>query len=247
MTAAAILGKKIGMTRWFMEDGTNIPVTVIQAGPCVVTQVKTVATDGYAAVQLAFDDAKPRTSTQPLIGHDAKAGSSPKRVHRELRLESDKEAEAFALGQAVTVGALEGIKFVDVTGRSKGKGFQGTMVRWNFKGMCASHGTERKHRAPGSIGGGGIDRGRGPKLKKGKKMSGHMGDERVTVRSPVPPMATCSSGRPRVSTSERHASRPASDLDGRAGPFGNRPVATRSGTRNRVDPCRRPPVTGRGG
>ncbi|MFM1830588.1 MAG: ribosomal protein [Planctomycetota bacterium] len=183
MTAAAILGKKIGMTRWFMEDGTNIPVTVIQAGPCVVTQVKTVATDGYAAVQLAFDDAKPRTSTQPLIGHDAKAGSSPKRVHRELRLESDKEAEAFALGQAVTVGALEGIKFVDVTGRSKGKGFQGTMVRWNFKGMCASHGTERKHRAPGSIGGGGIDRGRGPKLKKGKKMSGHMGDERVTVRS----------------------------------------------------------------
>jgi large subunit ribosomal protein L3 len=183
MTAAAILGKKIGMTRWFMEDGTNIPVTVIQAGPCVVTQVKTVATDGYAAVQLAFDDAKPRTSTQPLIGHDAKAGSSPKRVHRELRLDSDKEAEAFALGQAVTVGALEGIKFVDVTGRSKGKGFQGTMVRWNFKGMCASHGTERKHRAPGSIGGGGIDRGRGPKLKKGKKMSGHMGDERVTVRS----------------------------------------------------------------
>jgi large subunit ribosomal protein L3 len=183
MTAAAILGKKIGMTRWFMEDGTNIPVTVIQAGPCVVTQVKTVATDGYAAVQLAFDDAKPRTSTQPLIGHDAKAGSSPKRVHRELRLDSDQEAEAFALGQAVTVGALEGIKFVDVTGRSKGKGFQGTMVRWNFKGMCASHGTERKHRAPGSIGGGGIDRGRGPKLKKGKKMSGHMGDERVTVRS----------------------------------------------------------------
>jgi large subunit ribosomal protein L3 len=183
MTASAILGKKIGMTRWFMEDGTNIPVTVIQAGPCVVTQVKTVATDGYAAVQLAFDDAKPRTSTQPLIGHDAKAGSGPKRVHRELRLESDQEAEAFSLGQAVTVGALDGIKFVDVTGRSKGKGFQGTMVRWNFKGMCASHGTERKHRAPGSIGGGGIDRGRGPKLKKGKKMSGHMGDERVTVRS----------------------------------------------------------------
>ena len=183
MTAAAILGKKIGMTRWFMEDGTNIPVTVIQAGPCVVTQVKTVATDGYAAVQLAFDDAKPRTSTQPLIGHDAKAGSGPKRVHRELRLESDKEAEAFSLGQAVTVGALDGIKFVDVTGRSKGKGFQGTMVRWNFKGMCASHGTERKHRSPGSIGGGGADRGRGPRIKKGKKMSGHMGDERVTIRS----------------------------------------------------------------
>jgi large subunit ribosomal protein L3 len=183
MTAAAILGKKIGMTRWFMEDGRNIPVTVIEAGPCVVTQVKTTATDGYAAVQLAFDDAKPRTSTQPLIGHDAKAGSGPKRVHRELRLESDKEAEAFTLGQALTVSALDGIKFVDVTGRSKGKGFQGTMVRWNFKGMCASHGTERKHRSPGSIGGGGADRGRGPRIKKGKKMSGHMGDERVTIRS----------------------------------------------------------------
>jgi large subunit ribosomal protein L3 len=183
MPAAAILGKKIGMTRWFMEDGTNIPVTVIEAGPCVVTQVKTTTTDGYAAVQLAFDDAKARTSTQPLIGHDAKAGSGPKRVHRELRLDSDKDAEAFSLGQAVTVSALDGIKFVDVTGQSKGKGFQGTMVRWNFKGMCASHGTERKHRSPGSIGGGGTDRGVGPKLKKGKKMSGHMGDERVTVRS----------------------------------------------------------------
>ena len=183
MTAAAILGKKIGMTRWFMEDGHNIPVTVIQAGPCVVTQVKTTATDGYAAVQLAFDDARPRTSTQPVIGHDAKAGSGPKRVHRELRLESDKDAEGFTLGQSVTVSALDGIKFVDVTGRSKGKGFQGTMVRWNFKGMCASHGTERKHRSPGSIGGGGTDRGVGPKLKKGKKMSGHMGDERVTIRS----------------------------------------------------------------
>ena len=183
MPAAAILGKKIGMTRWFMEDGTNIPVTVIEAGPCVVTQVKTTTTDGYAAVQLAFDDAKARTSTQPLIGHDAKAGSGPKRVHRELRLASDKDAESFSLGQAVTVSALDGIKFVDVTGQSKGKGFQGTMVRWNFKGMCASHGTERKHRSPGSIGGGGTDRGVGPKLKKGKKMSGHMGDERVTVRS----------------------------------------------------------------
>lgn len=183
MPAAAILGKKIGMTRWFMEDGTNIPVTVIEAGPCVVTQVKTTTTDGYAAVQLAFDDAKARTSTQPLIGHDAKAGSGPKRVHRELRLDSDKDAESFSLGQAVTVSALDGIKFVDVTGQSKGKGFQGTMVRWNFKGMCASHGTERKHRSPGSIGGGGTDRGVGPKLKKGKKMSGHMGDERVTIRS----------------------------------------------------------------
>ena len=239
MPAAAILGKKIGMTRWFMEDGTNIPVTVIEAGPCVVTQVKTTTTDGYAAVQLAFDDAKARTSTQPLIGHDAKAGSGPKRVHRELRLDSDKDAEAFSLGQAVTVSALDGIKFVDVTGQSKGKGFQGTMVRWNFKGMCASHGTERKHRSPGSIGGGGTDRGVGPKLKKGKKMSGTWATSgspcvRSTWsastprrifwwsrgRSPAPATAICSSRRPRVCTSERLASRPASDLDGWAGPSG---------------------------
>ena len=100
MTAAAILGKKIGMSRWFMADGTNIPVTVIEAGPCVVTQVKTAATDGYAAVQLAFDDAKARTSKQPVMGHDAKAGSDPKRLHRELRLDTDKDAEGFTLGQS---------------------------------------------------------------------------------------------------------------------------------------------------
>ncbi|MCE9618534.1 MAG: 50S ribosomal protein L3 [Planctomycetes bacterium] len=179
----AILGKKIGMTRWFMEDGRNIPVTVIQAGPCVVTQVKTAESDGYAAVQLAFDDAKPRATTQQLIGHDAKAGSVPKRVHQELRLEKDEEASAYQLGQVVSVDTFSGLKFVDVSGTSKGKGFQGTMVRWNFKGICASHGTERKHRSPGSIGGGGTDRGTGPKLKKGKKMSGRMGGERTTVRS----------------------------------------------------------------
>ncbi len=183
MTATAILGKKIGMSRWFMADGQNIPVTIIQAGPCVITQVKTAASDGYAAVQLAFDDAKPRASRQPIIGHDAKAGSEPKRWHRELRLDNDKEAEGFTLGQTLTVQSFEGTKFVDVTGTTKGHGFTGTMVRWNFKGLCASHGTERKHRSPGSIGGGGTDRGRGPKLKLGKKMSGHYGDERVTIRS----------------------------------------------------------------
>ena len=179
----AILGKKIGMTRWFMEDGRNIPVTVIQAGPCVVTQVKTGKSDGYAAVQLAYDDSKPRATTQQLIGHDAKAGSTPKRVHQELRLEKDDEATAYELGQILSVDTFTGMKFVDVTGVSKGKGFQGTMVRWNFKGICASHGTERKHRSPGSIGSHGTDRGHGAKIKKGKKMSGRMGGERTTIRS----------------------------------------------------------------
>ena len=179
----AILGKKIGMTRWFMEDGRNIPVTVIQAGPCVVTQVKTGKSDGYAAIQMAYDDSKPRATTQQLIGHDAKAGSTPKRVHQELRLEKDDEATAYELGQILSVDTFTGMKFVDVTGVSKGKGFQGTMVRWNFKGICASHGTERKHRSPGSIGSHGTDRGHGAKIKKGKKMSGRMGGERTTIRS----------------------------------------------------------------
>jgi len=179
----AILGKKIGMTRSFTEDGKNIPVTVIAAGPCVVTQVKTTSSDGYSAVQLAFDDAKPRRTPQSGLGHDAKARSGPKRLHREVRCNGDKDVEGVELGQTFTVSALEGTKFVDITGTSKGKGFQGGMVRHNYKGLCASHGTERKHRSPGSISSHGTDRGRGPKPKKGKGMAGHMGDVRVTVRS----------------------------------------------------------------
>jgi len=178
-----ILGRKIGMTRFFRPDGTNIPVTVIQAGPCVVTQVKTVETDGYAAVQVAFDDMKARNSTQAMIGHDAKAGSAPKRMHREIRLADDAEAQAFSLGQEITVGALAELKFVDIVGTSTGKGFAGVMKRHNFKGMCATHGTERKHRTPGSIGSHGTDRGHGAKIKKGKRMAGRMGNEQVTVRS----------------------------------------------------------------
>jgi len=183
MARTGILGKKIGMTRFFKPDGTNIPVTVIQAGPCVVTQVKTTATDGYAAVQIAFDDMKARNSTQAQIGHDAKAGSGPKRAHREIRLESDAEAEAFTLGQEIKVDAMAELKFVDIVGTSKGKGFQGVMKLYRFKGLFASHGCERKHRSPGSIGSHGTDRGHGAKIKKGKRMAGRMGDEQVTVRS----------------------------------------------------------------
>ncbi|MCE2882762.1 MAG: 50S ribosomal protein L3 [Planctomycetaceae bacterium] len=179
----AILGRKIGMTRYFVEGGKNIPVTVIEAGPCVVTQVKTSDRHGYAAVQLSFDDMKARNSSIPMIGHDAKAGTAPKRIHREMRVADDAAANAFQLGQVVNVSALEGTQYVDVVGTSKGKGFAGVMKRHNFKGMSATHGTERKHRTSGSIGSHGTDRGHGAKIKKGKRMSGHLGDERVTVRS----------------------------------------------------------------
>ena len=179
----ALLGRKIGMTRWFMEDGTNVPVTVIEAGPCAVTQIKRTETDGYAAVQLGFEDVKPRRTTMPVMGHDARAGTTPKRCHRELRLSDDRSVEEFELGQTINVTTFEDVKYVDVTGIGKGKGFAGVMKRHNFRGLCASHGTERKHRSPGSIGGHATDLGTGPKVKKGKRMAGHMGAKRVTVRS----------------------------------------------------------------
>jgi len=180
---AALLGQKIGMTRYFTEDGNNVPVTVIEAGPCVVTQVKTSETDGYAAVQVGFGDVRPRRSTMPVIGHDGKAGTGPKRMHREFRVESDEEAGEFALGQTLDVGVFRDVKYVDVIGQSKGKGFQGVMRRHNFAGLEASHGVERKHRSAGSIAGHATNLGTGPKLKKGKRMAGHMGNARVTVRS----------------------------------------------------------------
>jgi large subunit ribosomal protein L3 len=180
--ALTLLGKKLGMTRVFGEGGASIPVTVIEVGPCVVTQIRTPDNDGYAAVQIAYGDVKARRSTIPQIGHDAKAGAGPKRMHREFKVAADKLGE-YSVGQELTVAALDGQKYVDVTGTSKGKGFQGVMKRWHFKGMFASHGTERKHRSPGSIGSLGSNRGFGGGLKKGKKMSGHMGDERITVRN----------------------------------------------------------------
>jgi large subunit ribosomal protein L3 len=180
---AALLGKKLGMTRYFTEDGHNIPVTVIEAGPCAVTQVKTTESDGYSAVQLAFGEMKARRATMPTIGHDAKAGHGPMRWHREFRFETDKDVEQFEFGQRVDVSSFEGVKYVDVIGQSKGKGFQGVMKRHNFAGLEASHGVERKHRSAGSIGGHATNLGTGPKPKRGKRMAGHMGDERITVRS----------------------------------------------------------------
>ena len=147
--ASALLGRKLGMTRYFTEEGVNIPVTVIQAGPCVVTQVKTEETDGYSAIQIGYEDMNARRSTMPMIGHDHKAGVSPKRFHRELRTE-DVDVE---LGDTITVENFEDVPFADICGRSKGKGFQGGMKRHNFSGLEASHGVKRRHRSVGSIGG----------------------------------------------------------------------------------------------
>ena len=180
--AVTLLGKKLGMTRVFGEGGASIPVTVIELGPWVVTQVRTVEIDGYAAVQIGFGIKKPRRATIPQIGHDAKAGVVAQQMHREFKVDADKIGE-YAPGTVLTVEALADQKYVDVTGTSKGKGFQGVMKRHHFKGLCASHGTERKHRSAGSIGALASNRGFGGGLKKGKRMPGHMGDEQVTVRS----------------------------------------------------------------
>ena len=168
------------MSRYFLEDGTNIPVTVVEAGPCVVTQVKTEGTDGYNAVQIGFEDVRPGRATMPIIGHDAKAGTAPKRFHREVRLKEETELEA---GQTLDVSVFEEVMFVDVVGTSKGKGFQGGMKRHNFKGLEASHGVKRRHRSPGSINGHATNLGTGPKLKKGKRMAGQMGNKQITCRS----------------------------------------------------------------
>ena len=175
-----LLGRKIGMSRYFLEDGTNIPVTIVEAGPCVVTQVKSEETDGYNAVQLGFEDVKPGRATMPVIGHDAKANTAPKRFHKEARLENETDLEA---GQTIDVSVFEDVMFVDVVGTSKGKGFQGGMKRHNFKGLEASHGVKRRHRSPGSINGHATNLGTGPKPKKGKRMAGQMGNKQITCRS----------------------------------------------------------------
>lgn len=178
---AAILGKKIGMTRVFGEDGTAIPVTIVEAGPCPVLQVKNQETDGYHSVQLGFEKVKPQRCRRPDVGHARAASTVPHRFVSEIRLPGPGEEKA---GDVVTVELFESqqVKFVDVVGTTIGKGFQGVMKRHHFTGQSASHGTERKHRSPGGIGASG-DRGRGRCIKKGKKMAGHMGHVRCTARN----------------------------------------------------------------
>lgn len=180
---AAILGKKVGMTQVYDAAGKIVPVTVIQAGPCTVMQVKTVdGPDGYHAVQLGYGDVKPHRSTKPEIGHAAKAGTGPKRYVREIRLSQPTDLKP---GDVVTVERFEAgqVRWVDVIGTTKGRGFAGVMSRHGFGGQPNSHGTERKHRSPGAIGSRAGTRGRGNAVKKGKRMAGHWGHERRTSRN----------------------------------------------------------------
>lgn len=181
-TSPHLIGQKLGMTRVYNEDGVSQPVTIIKIDAHTVTQVRTPEVDGYSAIQLGTGDIQPRNSTMPLIGHDAKAGVAPQRVHNETRLEDGKESD-FELGQQLDISVFDEIKYVDVIGVSKGKGFQGGMKRWGFKGQLASHGVERKHRSPGSIGGHANNAGKSGRIKKGKKMSGQHGNKQITVRS----------------------------------------------------------------
>ena len=177
-----LLGKKVGMTQLYDTSGRLVPVTVIQAGPCTVIQIKTTETDGYNAVQLGYDDVKPSRNKKPQIGHAAKANTTPKRFVREMRLQNDTESE-YKVGDSITVSVFSENELVDVVGTSKGKGFAGVMKRHGFSGFPASHGTERKHRAPGSISSFASNAGMGACLKKGKKMAGHLGDRRVVAKN----------------------------------------------------------------
>ena len=179
---AMLLGKKIGMTQVYDDSGRIASVTVIQAGPCKVLQVKTTETDGYDALQLGYDEVKESRVKKPAQGHAAKANTTSKRLVREWRLPSGSEAE-YSAGDEISVSVFSEEKYVDVSGTSKGKGFTGVMKRHGFGGFPASHGTERKHRAPGSISSYASDAGHGGNLKKGKKMAGRMGGKRVTTKN----------------------------------------------------------------
>jgi large subunit ribosomal protein L3 len=171
-----LLGEKVGMTQVWDENNRIVPVTVISAGPCVVTQVRTPETDGYDAVQISYGGIAPRKVTKPQAGHFAKAGVTPRRHVIELRT---ADASTYTLGQELTVELFNAGDVVDVTGTSKGKGLAGVMKRHGFAGLRASHGVQRKHRSPGSIGGCATP----GRVFKGLRMAGRMGGERVTVQN----------------------------------------------------------------
>lgn len=173
---SGIIGKKIGMTAIFDEAGKNIPCTVIEAGPCLVTQVKTKATDGYEAIQVAYDDKKDKHTTKALKGHFAKAGVSPKRIVREFtRFEAGHQKK---VGEVLDASVFVEGEFIDVVGTSKGKGFQGVVKRHGFHGVGdATHGQHNRLRAPGSIGASSWP----SRVFKGMRMAGRMGNERVKV------------------------------------------------------------------
>jgi len=171
---SGLLGKKIGMTSIFDDNGKNIPCTVIQAGPCVVSQVRTKEVDGYEAIQLAFEDKKEKHTTNAMKGHFAKAKTSPKRYLAEFsRFEEKKQ-----YGDILTVDVFNEGEYIDVVGTSKGKGFQGVVKRYNFKGVNdATHGQHNRLRAPGSIGASSYP----SRVFKGMRMAGRMGGDRVKL------------------------------------------------------------------
>ncbi|MBN2823309.1 MAG: 50S ribosomal protein L3 [Coriobacteriia bacterium] len=171
----AILGRKLGMSQVWSDDDRLIPVTVIEAGPCVVSQVRTLAKDGYRAIQIGFGDIKESKVNRPMKGHFAKAGVAPKRYLSEIRL---ADGEEFKVGEEIKVDIFEPGSHVHATGTSKGKGFAGTIKRHNFKGGPGGHGSHF-HRAPGSVG----QCATPSRVFKGKKMPGHMGSETITVRN----------------------------------------------------------------
>jgi large subunit ribosomal protein L3 len=173
-----LIGKKVGMTQLFAADGTVSPATVLKAGPCVIAQVKTTASDGYEAVQLGLVEAKPSKENKPSAGHFKKAGVPATRVRRELKVTAGGEGEPAKPGDIVSVSIFADGERVDVIGTSKGKGFQGVVRRHHFKGGRMSHGS-MFHRAPGSIGASSYP----SRVVKGMRMGGHMGADRVTVRN----------------------------------------------------------------
>lgn len=170
----SIIGKKLGMTQIFLEDGTRVPVTVIQAGPCYVVQKKTADRDGYSAVQVGFESVAAANVNKPYLGHCTKSGHG---VFRHLREFKNDQVESLSVGDELTVEQFSADDVIDVTGTSIGKGFQGVIKRWNFKGGRASHGS-RFHRAPGSIGASATP----SHVFKNKKMPGQMGNVKVTVQ-----------------------------------------------------------------
>lgn len=171
---SGLLGKKIGMTSIYDENGKNIPCTIIEAGPCVVSQVRTVEVDGYEAIQLAFEDKKEKHTTNAMKGHFAKAKTSPKRHLAEFSRFEDKKK----FGDVLTVDVFREGEFIDVVGTSKGKGFQGVVKRYNFKGVNdATHGQHNRLRAPGSIGASSYP----SRVFKGMRMAGRMGGKRVKL------------------------------------------------------------------
>lgn len=176
--ALGVIGKKCGMTRIFTEDGESIPVSVIQVDNNRITQIKTMENDGYVAIQLTAGAMKASRVTKPMAGHFAKANTTAGQVSREFRVD-ETELSSFTLGSAVDASLFSAGQKVDVVGTSKGKGFAGTVKRWNFRTQDATHGNSLSHRVPGSIG-----QNQTPgRVFKGKKMAGQMGNKRVTVQN----------------------------------------------------------------